>query len=191
MRLETNGLENLPKHGPTIIVGNHLGDADLIIGLAISPSQIVEVLAKSELYDFPIIGLIMDVYGVIWVHRGQPDRKALRAALRGLECGRIIAIAPEGRESLTGSLEEGTGGAAYLAIKSDAPIVPVTVTGTENNQVYGNLRSFRRTNVSITVGSPFRLQRTSNLRESVTAGTETIMRILANQLPLYYRGDYL
>ena len=190
IRLETDGLENLPKHGPAIIVGNHLGDADLIIGLAISPSLIVEVLAKSELYEFPILGLILEIYGVIWVHRGQPDRKALRAALEGLEDGRFIAIAPEGRESLTGSLEEGTGGAAYLALKSDVPIVPVTVTGTENNQVYGNLKRFRRTNVSLRVGLPFRLQRTSNLRDSVKAGTETIMRILANQLPLYYRGNY-
>lgn len=191
IHLETTGLENLPKQDPAIIVGNHLGDADLIIGLAISPTQNVEILAKSELYEFPILGSLLDIYGVIWVHRGQPDRKALRSALQGLEHGRIIALAPEGRESLSGSLEEGTGGAAYLALKSNVPIVPVTVTGTENDKVYGNLKRFRKTSVSLKVGLPFRLQSTSNLRESVKAGTMTIMKSLADQLPYSYRGNYL
>ena len=190
VQLETDGLENLPKEGPAIIVGNHLGDADFIIGLAISPTQIIEVLTKSELYEFPILGKILDLYGVIWVHRGQPDRKALRTALQALEHGRIIALAPEGRESLSGALEEGTGGAAYLAIKSSVPVIPVTITGTENDKVYGNLKRFRRTTVSLKVGLSFYLQSTSNLRESVRDGTVKIMKSLANQLPYSYRGDY-
>jgi 1-acyl-sn-glycerol-3-phosphate acyltransferase len=188
--LETDGLENLPKEGPAIIVGNHLGDADFIIGLAISPTHIIEVLTKSELYEFPILGKILDLYGVIWVHRGQPDRKALRSELQALERGRIIALAPEGRESLSGALEEGTGGAAYLAIKSSVPIIPVTITGTENDIVYGNLKRFRRTTVSLKVGLSFYLQSTSDLRESVRDGTMKIMKSLANQLPYSYRGDY-
>jgi 1-acyl-sn-glycerol-3-phosphate acyltransferase len=102
----------------------------------------------------------------------------------------MIAIAPEGRESLTGSMEEGTDGAAYIALKADVLIIPVTVTGTENTQVFGNLKRLRKTNVSLTVGEPFQLKTMSNQRESVKAGTETIMRILANQLPLSYRGEY-
>jgi 1-acyl-sn-glycerol-3-phosphate acyltransferase len=190
IRLDTDGLENLPNQGPAIIVGNHLGDADLIIGFAISPSQNVEILAKSELYEIPILGTILDLYGVIWVHRGQPDRKALRAAIQALNIGRIIAIAPEGRESLTGSLEAGTGGAAYLALKAEVPIVPVTITGTENKQVFGNIKRFRRTNVSLTAGLPIRLASTASRRESVKAGTERIMKTLANQLPDSYRGNY-
>ena len=191
LRLDKCGLENLPKQGPALIVGNHLGDADLIVGMAISPAVNVEVLAKSELYEFPILGKVLDIYGVIWIHRGQPDRRAIQSVLLGLKEGRMIAIAPEGRESLTGSMEEGTDGAAYIALKADVPIIPVTVTGTENTQVFGNLKRLRKTNVSLTVGEPFQLKTMSNQRESVKAGTETIMRILANQLPLSYRGEYL
>jgi 1-acyl-sn-glycerol-3-phosphate acyltransferase len=190
LRLDKCGLENLPKQGPALIVGNHLGDADLIVGMAISPAVNVEVLAKSELYEFPILGKVLDIYGVIWIHRGQPDRRAIQSVLLGLKEGRMIAIAPEGRESLTGSMEEGTDGAAYIALKADVPIIPVTVTGTENTQVFGNLKRLRKTNVSLTVGEPFQLKTMSNQRESVKAGTETIMRILANQLPLSYRGEY-
>src|SRR3990172_6983930 len=113
-RTQAKRLENFPQQGPAVIVSNHLGDADVVVGLAFAASN-VEVLAKSELYDFFLLGWLMDTYGVIWVHRGQPDKKALRAALQALAEGRMIAIAPEGRESLTGELEEGTGGAAYLA----------------------------------------------------------------------------
>ena len=50
----------------------------------------------------------MDWYGIIWLHRGQADRRAIRAALDGFAEGRIIVIAPEGRYSLVGGLEEGS-----------------------------------------------------------------------------------
>ncbi len=190
LQMEMNGKENLPRNGPAIIVSNHLGDADMIIGIAITPRENIEVLAKSELYEFPVLGLVMDLYGVIWVHRGQPDRRALRAALHGLEEERIIALAPEGRESLTGSLEEGTGGAAYIALKTNVPIIPVTVTGTENSRVYGNLIRFRRTRVKVSVGVPFNLKSFPDRRESIRIGTEIIMKTLASQLPQTYRGAY-
>ena len=190
LQMEMDGTENLPGYGPVIIVSNHLGDADMIIGIAITPRENIDVLAKSELYEFPVLGLVMDLYGVIWVHRGQPDRRALRAALKGLGEERIIALAPEGRESLTGSLEEGTGGAAYLALKTNVPIIPVTVTGTENSRVYGNLKRFRRTRVTLSVGMPFNLMLFPDRREGIRIGTEIIMKTLASQLPRNYKGEY-
>ena len=188
-KMEVRGLSNLPDRGPGLIVANHLGDADFIVGLAYSPG-IVETFAKSELYDFPILGKLLDAYGVIWVHRGRPDRRALRAALRAFEEERIVGIAPEGRESLSGGLEEGTGGAAYLALKGDVPVIPVTFTGTENKRVYGNMKRFRRTYLSLTIGPAFRLSQSPILREGISEGTETIMRTLARQLPPEYRGVY-
>lgn len=186
---KVSGLENIPQHGPALIVSNHLGDADLIVGISCTPVM-VEVFAKAELYDFPALGWFMDAYGVIWVHRGYPDKRAIRAALQGLREGRIIAIAPEGRESLTGGLEEGTGGAAYLALKSKAPIIPVTFTGTENKKVFRNLRRLKRTRITVTIGSPLRLVDLPDFRESIRLGTTRIMDALANQLPAVYQGVY-
>jgi len=188
-RLSIQGIENVPEQGPVLVVSNHLGDADGVIGIAISPRP-VEMVAKVELYSLPILGWLMDAYGVIWVHRGQPDRRALRAALAGLQTGRAIGIAPEGRESLTASLEEGTGGAAYLALKSGAPILPVTFTGTQNQIVYNNLKRFRRTAVTVTIGKPFILEKTNHRKESIHQATDIIMQTLACQLPVEYQGVF-
>jgi 1-acyl-sn-glycerol-3-phosphate acyltransferase len=182
-------LENIPKQGAALLISNHLGDADLVLGLAFSP-VIIEIVSKIELAEIPILGSLLQAYGIIWVRRGQPDRKALRAILQGLKEGRMVGIAPEGRESLTGSLEEGTGGAAYLALKADVPLIPVTFTGTENRRVFDNIKHFRRTNVSMTIGPPFRLENLPDWREAVTQGTKTIMQTLARQLPPAYRGVY-
>lgn len=188
-RVELSGLENIPPRGPALLVSNHLGDADVIVGFVYAPLN-VETIIKIEIYDIPILGWLMHAYGVIWVHRGQPDRRAIRVVLEALKEGRIVGIAPEGRESLSGSLEEGTNGAAYLALKADAPIIPVTFTGSENKRVFQNMKQMRRTSITVQIGRPFRLDRSDDLRQSVKNGTEKIMRTLARQLPPEYRGVY-
>lgn len=183
------GLENFPQKGPALVVINHLGDADGVLGLAFWPA-FPDALAKIELFELPVLGWIMDRLGVIWVHRGRPDKRALSAALDGLQSGRIIMIAPEARESVIGALEEGTRGAAFLALKADVPVVPVTVTGTENERIYGNLKRLRRTLVTLRVGKPFVLPKQASRHEALRQATRLIMEALARQLPPEYRGVY-
>lgn len=189
LRITARGLENLPRKGPAILVINHLGDADVVLVGAVLPTLPV-AMGKIELYDHPFIGPIFRAYGIIWVHRGRPDRRALRAALDGLAEGRIIALAPEGRQSVTGGLEEGTEGAAFLALKSGAPIVPLAMTGTENDAVYPSLRRFKRPVVSLSVGKPFFLREQADRQGTMREGTRQIMESLAKLLPASYQGNY-
>jgi 1-acyl-sn-glycerol-3-phosphate acyltransferase len=183
------GMENLPEKGPALVVINHLGDADSVLLGATLP-KMIEAMGKIELNDHWFVGPIFRAYGIIWVHRGRPDRKALRAALDGLAEGRTVLIAPEGRESLIGGLEEGSEGAAFLALKSGAPIVPIAMTGTENSIIFPNLKRLKRSQVSITVGKPFFLKEQTDRQATLHDGTQQIMETLASLLPESYRGKY-
>ena len=183
------GVENFPKNGPALVVINHLGDADVVL-LAASIHTTIDGMGKIELNAHWLVGPLFRAYGVIWVHRGKADRKAVRAVLDGLSQGRMIALAPEGRQSLKHGLEEGTEGAAFLAVKSGAPIVPVAMTGTENDNVYGHMRRLRRAPVTLTVGKPFHLEEYEDRQTTLHEGTKRIMRSLAELLPEEYKGEY-
>jgi 1-acyl-sn-glycerol-3-phosphate acyltransferase len=193
LRAEISGLENFPRRGSAVIVFNHLGDTDAVLMLAALPFESpVEGIGKIELNEHWLVGPVFRAYGVIWVHRGQPDRRALRAALDGLAEGRMVTLAPEGRQSIIGGLDEGNAGAAFLALKSGAPIVPVVMTGTENSYVYNHLKQWRRAPVTLTVGKPFSLPMhpSGDRQKTLQEGTRLIMKTLASLLPESYRGKY-
>jgi 1-acyl-sn-glycerol-3-phosphate acyltransferase len=191
LRAKVSGLENFPRYGPAVIVFNHLGDTDAVLMMARLPHKSpAEGIGKIELNDHWLVGPVFRAHGIIWVHRGQPDRKALRAALDGLKEGRMITLAPEGRQSVIGGLEEGNSGAAFLALKSGAPIVPVALTGTENSHVYDHLKQWRRAPVTLTVGKAFSLPLYADRQKTLQEGTQLIMKTLASLLPEAYRGQY-
>jgi 1-acyl-sn-glycerol-3-phosphate acyltransferase len=190
LKLTVRGLENFPAQGPALIVLNHLGDADIVVILSQLRTQEIDPLAASNLYDIPALRFVAEAYGVIWLHRGRPDRRALSCALESLQCGRFVTIAPEGRESVVGGLEQGLDGAAFLALRADVPIVPIALTGTENPRIYNFKLWGKRPPVIMTVGQPFRLARSEDRHANLKNGTDQIMRQLAGLLPMEYRGAY-
>jgi 1-acyl-sn-glycerol-3-phosphate acyltransferase len=191
LRADVSGLENFPQHGPAVIVFNHLGDTDAVLMMATLPNKSpAEGIGKIELNEHWLVGPVFRAHGIIWVHRGQPDRRALRAALDGLAEGRMITLAPEGRQSVIGGLEDGNAGAAFLALKSGAPIVPIVMTGTENSKVYSYLKQWRRAPVTLRVGKPFFLPMHADRQKTLQEGTGLIMKTLASLLPESYRGRY-
>lgn len=190
LNVTVEGRENFPKAGPLLVVINHIGDLDLPVLISMLPSLPMR-LARSNCMNSLFLEMI-DWYGVIWLHRGRSDIRALRAALDGFAEGRIIVIAPEGRYSVTGALEEGNGGAAFLAYKSGAPILPIAITGTENENVYGHLRRFRRARVHVKVGKMFRLTgQALGRQEAVDQGTHQIMASCGTSSGKISRGVFL
>ena len=185
LKVTATGMKNFPREGPVLVVINHLGDFDVPALISTFPFP-PDALGKIELYELPVLGKLIDWYGVIWLHRGRANTRALRR-----RAGRVIVIAPEGRYSVTGVLEEGSGGAAFLAYKSGALILPIAITGTENENVYGHLKKFRRAPVQVTVGKMFKLaEQAESRQEAVAQGTNQIMQALADLLPEKYRGAY-
>ncbi len=188
-RTRIAGLDHLPTHTPVLFATNHLGDADAVVLLAVFPIG-PEVLAKIEMLRFPIVGKLRDWCGMIWLHRGRPDRRALQAAMQAFRSGRSVVVAPEGRYTLADGLEPGGKGAAYLAAKAHVSVVPVALTGTENSNVYGCLRRLKRPDITVTLGEPIELTTPGRSRSELEFDTQRIMRALAALLPASYRGAY-
>jgi len=187
--LEVRGLENLPPGGPLIVVFNHLGHLDGPLLIAVLPWP-VEGIALADLYRVPVTGQLLRLYGTIPVHRDELDRRVIRRALQVLAEGRILALAPEARMSRTGALERARHGAAYFALRTGAPILPVAITGTE--KAYSEWRRLRRPRLTVAIGPVFRPSRFQGRvrREQLARATDEIMRRIAELLPPEYRGVY-
>jgi 1-acyl-sn-glycerol-3-phosphate acyltransferase len=101
-------------------------------------------------------------------------------------------MAPEGTRSPTYQLRAGKEGAAIIALRSQAVIVPIGVTGT--HQIKAHLTRLKRAPVRLAVGQPFRLHSTStdnrDRRAETAAMTQELMYRLARQLPPEFRGVY-
>jgi 1-acyl-sn-glycerol-3-phosphate acyltransferase len=182
------GVEHLPRTGPFILVANHTSNLDpLMMGWA-SGNQIgrvVHFMAKIEMRSWPFLGWLATQSGVFFVRRGERDRAAQAFALQALADGRPIAVFPEGTRSRTGHLREGKPGAALLAMRSGAPLVPAGISGTQ--RIFPKGAWFpRASKVRIRIGEPFTLphQPTGRLdREALAAGTERIMSAIEQLLP--------
>lgn len=189
--LEIKGLENLPQGGPLLVTFNHLAHLDGPLLIAAFPWP-VEGIALAELYRVPITGQFLRLYGTIPVHRDQFDREVIRRALRVLAEGKVLALAPEAGMSLTGALRRARRGAAYFALRSGAPILPVAISGTE--KMYSEWRRLRRPRLTVTIGRVFTLPpcegASRTRRQRLTEATEEIMRRIAELLPPEYRGVY-
>lgn len=189
LRLQVQGLENVPARGPVIIMINHVHSLDPFVVVAALPRQ-VTAMSKIENFSIPVWGWIFKLYGAIPVRRGQVDRKALKQALQVLKSDTMLLLAPEGTRSPNRALQPAHNGLAYVAHRSDAVIVPTAITGTPN---FGqHLKRLRRTPVQIKLGRPFYLRaKTRRLeRETLSAMTTEAMYQLAALLPADYRGVY-
>lgn len=128
-RIQVEGLEHIPTEGGAIICGNHFSMNDPII-VGITANRPVAFMAKQELFTIPVLGGIVRGLGAFPVKRGKPDMAALKTSLKVLKEGGCFGIFPEGTRSRTGQLAKPEPGAAFLAIKSGAPVIPVGITST-------------------------------------------------------------
>ena len=185
---KVEGLENLPKSGPAILMINHIAFVDPIVVLGNLPRNIVP-LAKREVYWYPVWGIFPLLWNVIPVHRGEIDREALMRALAVLEAGEIVLVAPEGTRH--DALREVKGGIAYLAYKSGAPVIPVAVEGTRGFPSISRKR-WAQPGATFRLGTPFRVKPLTGRvpREALKAITDEAMYRLAAMLPPERRGEY-
>ncbi len=175
-RLSATGIERLPRTGPAVLVANHVSWLDPII-LPLALPRKPAFLAMEELWRMPIVGFVMRSYGhlAIPLNRGAVDATALRRALGVLEEGALLAIFPEGGISPDGRLRPFQRGAALLAARAGAPIVPVAISGTRDALPLGRVVPRLRP-VSVHIGTPIAVAGTD--RDAlIRAGEEAARQI--------------
>ena len=182
------GSEHIPSEGPFILVGNHSSNLDpLILGWAVGnrSGRMIHFMAKAEMLRWPVLGWLATQSAVFFVRRGEGDRSAQRFALEALAAGRPIALHPEGTRSRDGHVKAGKSGAAFLAMRSGAPLLPAGIAGTQ--KIFpGGSKIPHASRISIRVGEPFMLPHVPEGRidrATLAAGTERIMAAIAELLP--------
>ncbi len=191
-RWSVEGLENLPprESGGMLIVCNHSHWLDIpVLGSLMPFKYRLSWLAKSELFANPFARWFFTTMDVVPIRRGKRDVAALEQSAEMLRNGSVLLIYPEGHRSGTGVLQEGRGGAIRLAMASQAPLVPVAISGTE----HGLKGTLLRKPVVMRIGKPYLVEPTENgkvpppLMEELT--TDMMCRI-AEMLPADKRGPY-
>lgn len=196
--MRITGLENVPASGGVLVVANHLHNADPVL-ISIAFPRPLHFMAKKELFDIPVIGWVISHVGTFPVDRGRADRTAIRRAQATLEQGIALGIFPEGTRSRTRRIERVHTGVGMLALRGNAPVLPVAITGSE--RLPGNGARPKRVRddappppflgVRVVIGEPFTLpNRDDGRRMSTDEATEFVMRRVAALLPPAYRGIY-
>ena len=193
-RVRVEGLENVPRSGPLIVVANHMSNADppLVVGwLTPALGRPMHILAKEALFVGPV-GAFLRSQGVTPVRAGGSDIEAYRAARGVLERGEVLCIFPEGTRSYTGEMGAARPGVAMLATRENVPILPVGISGSD--RFLGRGKRFPRlwSRITIRVGLPFAvaLDPERPRREALADATDQIMRAVAAMTDARHRGRY-
>jgi 1-acyl-sn-glycerol-3-phosphate acyltransferase len=148
------GEENVSAQTPQIFMANHQSDFDILIVLAHIPGQF-RWIVKKELFRIPIFGTAMKKAGYIEIDRQNQVRAAisLDKAARKIREGSSIMSFPEGTRSKDGTVKPFKQGMFHLAIRSGAPIVPISIIGARDIMPKRSLK-IRPGNVTLVIGKP-------------------------------------
>lgn len=189
-RIQVNGRENIPAKGPYLVVLNHTSAVDTPVLLLTFPIMKWRFFAVEKWKHHPVFGPLMGWLGAIYIEREEMDRDKVRAALHAIEQGIVFGLAPEGTRSKTGQMMAAKDGAAYLAVRTQVPILPVGLVNCD--VLFDNFKQFKTTNIAVNIGEPFNLPDTDQRvrAKDLPAYTHYIMAHIAAQLPERYHGVY-
>lgn len=191
-KAESRGYEHIPASGPAILAVNHISYADpmVIARYVFDRPREIRFLAKSSLFNIPVLGFLMRRLEQIPVHRASRDaEKALHAAVERLRSGEAPIVYPEGTCTKEPALwpMRGKTGVARLWYATGAPVIPIAQWGAQriHHPVTNRVRLRVRTPVVVSAGPPVDLSAfvgTEPTAERLKEVTEVIMRRLRDDV---------
>ncbi|GAA4712890.1 lysophospholipid acyltransferase family protein [Pedococcus ginsenosidimutans] len=186
LRIGVVGAERLPRTGPVVVAANHSSFLDfMVVGLvATLRGRLVRFMAKQSVFDAPVSGQLMRGMHHIPVDRAHGETAA-RTAYRALRAGEVVGIYPEatiGRAFVVKDRADLKRGAAFLALRTGAPILPVAHWGVHRVLTVGGRFSLRRgTAVSVLVGEPL-VPLPGEDADGLTDRLHTVLAAMVDQL---------
>lgn len=178
--IRVRGKYRVPKTGGLLILSNHLADVDPIC-VQVGCPRPIHFMAKSELFDMPILGNVIKKFKAFPVKRGEPDRASIKRAVQLLRMGEVVCVFPEGQLSETGELQELKPGIALLARMAECEVICVGLQNTNRIMPYGKFTprpSWHKTPVEW--GEPHRFSKDAETEE-IVSWAEGQLRSLTNQ----------
>ncbi len=131
-KVKVRGLENLNPQKSYVFISNHRSYLDTATLFAYTGRRI-GLVAKKELLKVPILGQGMGFVNIIAIDRSNPERaiESMKKARKVMDDGYSFGVFVEGTRALPGELLPFKKGAFYLALQTDAPIVPVAIKNTD------------------------------------------------------------
>ncbi|MDR1466139.1 MAG: 1-acyl-sn-glycerol-3-phosphate acyltransferase [Treponema sp.] len=174
---------------PLILAVNHINFLEVPILVAYSYPLLLTGLVKAETWKNPIMAFIFDTYEAIPIDRRGSIAQAFKGARDALSRGFFVCIAPEGTRSKTGVLGKGKAGVVQLSLDTGVAVLPVVHYGGEN--IWSNIKRFRRTPFRFKVGRPFRFKTDGRVDKAMReALLDELMGQMARLLPEDLRGGY-
>jgi 1-acyl-sn-glycerol-3-phosphate acyltransferase len=186
------GRENVPLGQAYIAAVNHVSIIDPPAALVFWP-ETLEAIGAIDVFDKPVQGQLLRMYGTIPVHRGEYDRALIEKILDLLRAGRPVMIAPEGGRSHVAAMRRAKPGVGFILQKADVPVVPVGLVGTSQDFIERGLRG-QRPKIEIRIGKPIKLppvpEDPAARRIARQQVADLVMSHVAGLLPEEYRGVY-
>jgi len=158
-RTEVRDADKVPRTGGAVLVANHLGfiDGPIVHGVVRRGSH---MLITKRMYKGPL-RLLFSTAGMIEVD--ETGREALARALAVLRRGGLVGVFPEGTRG-AGGAESTQGGAAWLSIHANVPVIPVAIFGTRHTGESVNIWPKPRRRLLAAFGDPFMPKRPDGLK---------------------------
>jgi 1-acyl-sn-glycerol-3-phosphate acyltransferase len=189
---KVEGRENIPLTGSLILITNHVNLFDPFF-LIFSFPRWINFMAKEELFRSPFLRPWLRWAGALSIRRGGKvgdKQKILKSARDALERGLILGMFPEGGRSHDGKLRKGKPGSAVIASKTNVPLLPVGIVGTD--KIKGVSWLWKRPHIVVNIGKPFKLPPNSSKmsKPQMQLLTTQLMMEIAALLPPEYQGAY-